>query len=101
MRHIGDDGHIGLNAFCNHLSTTQADFLLHRIGDVESEGQFDFLLMQQSRHFSNHESSGAVVQCTCNVPVLVQDHELVIIGDDTSDMNAHGFYFLFVLCADV
>ena len=57
--------------------------------------------MQHSGDLGNHEATGPVVEGAADVPLLVEQHVLVLIRDDTADVDAHGFDLGLVLGADV
>ena len=101
VRDVGDDGHIGLDALGDHLGAAQSDFLLHAVGDVEAKRQVHFVFLEQAGHFGDHESTGAVVQSTSYVPLLVEQHEGVLIGDDAPYVDAHLFDLGLVFGTDV
>ena len=71
VRYICDNRDIWADAFGNHLCSAQANFFLHGIGDVQAKRKLGAFLVEEASDFSDHESSGAVVQRTGNVPVLV------------------------------
>ena len=101
VRDVGHDGHVRLDALGDHLGAAQADFLLDAVGDVQAKGKLDLVLVQHPGDFGNHEAAGAVVEGTADVPLLVEQHVLVLVGHDAADMDAHGFHFGLVLGADV
>ncbi len=82
MRYVGDDGHVGIDAVGYHFSSTQADFLLHGIHDIEAKGQVFAVFPEHPGHFGNHEAAHAVVQRPAHVELLVHHHELILERDD-------------------
>ena len=99
--HVGDNRHVGLQAFGNHLGASQTNLLLHRVGDVQPKRQLHLVFVQHAHHLGNHEATCAVVERTSHVPIFVEDHELVGVGHDAPHVDAHLLHLFFVLRSDV
>ena len=99
--HVGDNRHVGLQAFGDHLGAPQANFFLHRVGDIQPKRQLHLVFVQHARHFGNHEATCAVVERAPHVPILVEDHELVGVGHHAPHVDAHLLHLFLVLRSDV
>ena len=99
--HVGDNRHVGLQALGDHLGAPQANFFLHRVGDVQPKRQLHLVFVQHARHFGNHEATGAVVEGTSHVPIFVEDHELVGVGHHATHVDAHFLHLFLVFRSDV
>lgn len=96
---ISNDSKIWLYTVCHHLSTLESDFFLYSIDDIQSKRKFFLVVMQQFCNLSDHKSSCTIIQCTTHTITIIEDKELIIIGDDVSDMYSHFFNFFFTLCS--
>ena len=99
--HVCTDGEIRLDSARDHFRPAQPDFFLYGIDDIQRIRQFLLVLAQPPRYLGNHVAAHAVVQCTAYEVVLVQFNQLIFKHRHTTHVNAHRFYFFFILGPNV
>jgi len=95
MANICHYGDIRTDAIGNHFCSSESDFFLDRIDDIESKRKCFFVFSEQSCNFSYHKSTCAIVQGPANKVFFVEDHKLILISDDTADKDTKLFNFSF------
>src|SRR5690606_7143688 len=101
MTYVRDDGHIGLDTGGYHFSATKTDFLLDGVDNIEAKGKFNIIFVKPSGHFGNHETADPVVQSPPGIEIAIQIQQLVLEGNHTTDVDAHGFHCLLGTCTHV
>ena len=84
---IGNDSYIRLDGLGDHFSSPQPDLFLYRVGDVEAEGEFLFVFLQQSGNLGDHKSAYSVIQGPAYKFVLVEYEEFIRVCDYAAYMN--------------
>src|SRR6056297_2372396 len=88
VAYVGNYSHIRIERATDHFSTTKPNFLLNRINDVKRERQLLFILVKESCHFGDHETTRPVVKGTPYIIFFIEDHKLIFESHHAPNMNS-------------
>ena len=101
MTNVRDDGNIGIESMRNHLCTSETNFFLDAIDDMEGEVEIFFVELEESCNLRDHKSTGSIVEGPTDEVTIIEHHKWIWIGHDRPDYDAHTFYFFFAQCTDI